>query len=300
MPCFKPLQAWRGRERGKSGKQKIVFDKSKSIGIEITLPCGRCIGCRLERSRQWAMRMMHEASLHEENCFITLTYDEEKIPVDGSLVKGDFQKFMKRLRRKNENKKIRFFHCGEYGDKLGRPHYHAVLFGFDFEDKTLFKNLPEGGQLFTSSELDDLWGMGYATVGDVTFESCAYVARYVMKKITGPLAEDYYGGKLPEYTTMSRGGRGDGGGIGGEWYDNFKSDVFPSDTMVVNGVLCKPPRYYGNKYENENPEDWERIRSDRMRKANRRAYDSTPERLRVREICTEERVKRLRRTLDEA
>ena len=131
MPCFCPLEGWRSKDRSSTGKRKIVFNPRDALrDMPVTVPCGQCIGCRLERSRQWAVRCIHEASLHEDNCFITLTYDDAHLPTDLSLNVSHFQKFMKRL-RKRFGEGIRFFHCGEYGENFGRPHYHACLFTSD-------------------------------------------------------------------------------------------------------------------------------------------------------------------------
>ena len=119
------------------------------------MPCGQCIGCRLERSRQWAIRCVHEASLWPDNCFVTLTFDDDNIISSGSLVKADFQKFMKRL-RKRFGKGVRYFHCGEYGDLLGRPHHHACLFNFSFPDRYLWSS-SGGVNLYRSPTLEELW-----------------------------------------------------------------------------------------------------------------------------------------------
>lgn len=214
MSCYHPLSAWRG-SIGKSGKRQIVWDKSKSDSVlvknQLKLPCGQCIGCRLERSRQWAMRCVHEASLYKDNCFVTLTYDNDHIPEDGSLNTIDFQLFMKKLRKKYGNG-IRFFQCGEYGEKLRRPHHHALLFNFDFPDKELWtmrNDLP----VWRSSTLEKLWHYGISEIGSLTFESAAYVARYILKKVTGTDAVQHYVNEdtgvilKPEYVTMSRGGK---------------------------------------------------------------------------------------------
>ena len=228
MACFHPIDAWRNAKRG------ITFDHSKAVGFGLKLPCGQCVGCRLERSRQWAMRCVHEASLYDDNCFITLTYDAEHLPADGSLNKKHFQDFMKRLRSRFVERRIRFYHCGEYGVQYRRPHYHALLFNFDFVDKRLFKEV-NGHRLYTSDDLALCWKLGFSSVGAVTFESAAYVARYIMKKVTGDPAEDHYRGVnsetgeltrlLPEYTTMSR-----RPGIAREWYERF------SQTPTSNNV----------------------------------------------------------------
>lgn len=256
MPCYHPLKAWRG-PRGPSGRLSVVFDESKSLGIPVTLPCGQCIGCRLERSRQWATRIMHENSLHEESCFLTLTYDDEHLPKDLSLNVKHHQDFMKRLRART-GRKLRFFQCGEYGERYGRPHYHSCLFGFSFPDRQLY-SVRGGNAIYTSEFLRDVWSFGHAVIGDVTFDSAAYVARYVLKKVTGEPAEQHYrsfdpatgevlqeGRRQPEYVTMSR-----KPGIGADWIKQFRSDVYPSDEVIVNGVSCKPPRYYDNCYELE-------------------------------------------------
>lgn len=139
MPCYHPLTGYRsksGRDP-KSGKWPLTFDLSNAyIDMPVTVPCGQCIGCRLDKSRDWAVRCLHEASLYQDNCFITLTYDDAHLDPLGSLNKDDFVKFMKRLRFQY-GPKIRFFHCGEYGTLLNRPHHHACIFNFDFYDKEL-------------------------------------------------------------------------------------------------------------------------------------------------------------------
>lgn len=250
MTCYRPLVAY--KEDG-----KIVFDKPFAFARGFNLPCGQCIGCRLNYSRQWAIRCVHEAQMHENNCFITLTFNDEHLMQrdnPASLDVSEFQKFMKRL-RKNTGCKVRFFHCGEYGDKNKRPHYHAVLFGYDFPDKILWSKR-DGVQLYTSPLLQELWPYGFSTIGAVTFESAAYVARYVMKKITGEDADKHYmhwdpltGEGIPikqEYCTMSR-----KPGIGAEWIKKYKADVYPHDYVVINGHKVKPPRFYDNQLEED-------------------------------------------------
>lgn len=251
MPCYSPLTGYHGSEVTSSGKRNIVFDPGKArFGIPLSIPCGRCIGCRLERSRQWAIRLVHEGSLHPEKCFLTLTYDDAHLPADGSLDVSEFQRFFKRLRKRIAPTKVRFFHCGEYGEKLGRPHYHCILFGYEFPDRQLFKRGSEPSlNLYTSHVLSELWPLGFSTIGSVTFESSAYVARYVVKKFMGPGAAEYYGGRRPEYTTMSR-----RPGIGSEWFRKFQSDVFPADQVVIRGKKMAPPKYYRQRYEVLEPE----------------------------------------------
>lgn len=291
MPCFHPLKGWLSRNVNPTGKRSIVFNVSDAyIDLPVTVPCGQCRGCRLERSREWAVRCVHEASLYKENCFITLTYNDNFLPDRGSLVKKHFQDFMKRLRKRVG--KVRFFQCGEYGEGLSRPHFHACLFGYDFPDRVFFTRR-NGCNLFTSAILSSVWPFGFSLVGDVTFESAAYVARYIMKKISGDKSDEHYGGKEPEYTTMSR-----RPGIGLEWFKKFRDDVFPHDFMVIRGgIKCKPSRYYDNKYDLTNGKEFALIKGARIRKA-LASPDNTMARLRVREQCLAAKLSTLRRGLE--
>lgn len=300
MPCFHPLHGFKSQHLNASGKRNIVFNPSQGFrDLPVTIPCGQCIGCRLERSRQWAIRISHEAQLHEKNCFLTLTYDDKHLPPDGSLHIDHFQKFMKRLRF--HYGKLRFFHCGEYGEKFSRPHYHACLFGFDFDDKTLWKTI-RGNKLYTSKKLQEIWPQGFSTIGDLTFESAAYVARYVTKKITGKNAEshyeklDHYGEYKPitrEYTTMSR-----RPGIGKEWFDKFNSGVFPSDFIIMRGKKIKPPKYYDTLYERLSPSEHLQLKNQRKAIAKLHSDNNTPDRLEVREFIQQEKSKQLKRSYE--
>lgn len=291
------MTAWRliGGIDKKTGKWKITFDPRKGHpSTEMKIPCGQCIGCRLERSRQWAVRCVHEASLHSANSFITLTYRNEDLPGDGSVHPEHFQKFMKRLRKSLPSIKIRFFHCGEYGSMLSRPHYHAIIFGYDFPDKKLWTRR-HGVNLYRSELLERLWPFGFSTVGDVTFESCAYVARYILKKQTGDSKADYYRGRHEEYITMSR-----RPGIAHDWFVRFASDVFPRDSVVIrNDVICKPPRYYDYLFELTDAEYFDRIKSRRKQRGRLLAMseNSTYQRLATREELQRLRASKLIRPL---
>lgn len=309
----------------------------------MNVPCGRCIGCRIDRSREWATRIMHEASLYAHNCFITLTYDEKHIPSHGSLVKSDFQKFMKRYRKfleehtwsqkkrcyeKNPNitvfdgrsksyvKKVckcyvrnRFYHCGEYGDRNNRPHYHAVIFGHNFFDWVYLFDSPSGMPVYTSPTLEKIWQKGYVTIGELTFESAAYVARYVLKKVNGDLSEviddetglkhyeriDLQTGQvvevIPEYSTQSR-----RPGIGRNWIDVYRTDVYPKDFTTIRGVKVKPPRYYDKMLRSIDPVMYDEIKVGR----NLNAYlstENTEPRLVVREKVKAAQLKNLKRSI---
>lgn len=300
MACYKPLRAYRG-----GSDKKILFKRPDHwVGPpNLNLPCGQCIGCRLKHSENWAIRCMHEASMHDQNAFITLTYSPEHLPRDFSLNKVHFQDFMKRLRYHFDGDTLRFFHCGEYGDNLERPHYHACLFGIDFEDRTLLKQTEAGSKIYTSAMLEHIWGMGFCTVGDVTFESAAYVARYVTKKITGDRAIDHYiktdprTGEAfdvsPEYVTMSR-----RPGIAREWWLRYREEVTNGDSVLINGREIKPPRYYDKLFEAHHG-DVESLKKLRVENAKRYAANNTPARLRVREICQNARFNLLKRGLED-
>ena len=239
--------------------------------------------------------------MHTENAFITLTYNDENLPADLSVDKRHFQKFMKRLRKSIEPKKVRFFHAGEYGEELGRPHYHAIIFGHDFPDKKKWKK-SNGQMLYRSDALEQLWPFGYCSIGAVTFESAAYVARYIVKKITGESADDHYQivdketGEItqrsPEYITMSR-----RPGIGKTWLDRYKSDVYPSDFVVLQARKLKPPKYYDNQMDLAEPEILKKIKSKRVQGAKKNSTNQTPERLITREYIQLNKLKQLKRTI---
>lgn len=275
-----------------NGKKGITFNFQTHVkdSDPIRLPCGKCVGCRLERSRQWAVRCHHESSDYPDNCFLTLTYSDDHLPSDHSLDKDALSSFIKRLRRHVEYRdqkhreklkddlkltqeqldqipkhKIKFFGCGEYGqdqellqqgiEALGRPHYHAIIFNYDFPDKEFFGKSDSGENIYISPTLDKLWGKGHAVIGDVTFESSAYVARYCVKKINGDMAYDHYQkldeetGEVhllePEYMRCSK-------GIGENFTKKYTNDM-AKGYITVNGVKQGLPKYYQKKFEELDP-----------------------------------------------
>lgn len=288
MPCFSPKRAYQSEDG------TITFSETKKTKKFMWLPCSQCIGCRLERSRQWAIRCMHESQMHKKNSYITLTYSDDHVQLD--LVYKHFQDFLKRLRK---IKKIRFYMCGEYGDQTGRPHFHACIFGYDFPDRKYYSERDQV-VLYTSAELQKLWSFGFSTVGDVTFESAAYVARYVMKKITGPAAEQHYWSVnpvtgeavqiTPEFNKMSL-----KPGIGHTWLQKYKSDVYPNGTCVVNGQKVKPPRAYDKYFKESDPFKYEDLQHDRLTKMNH--ADNTFARLAVKEQVVSAKLKFKKRTI---
>lgn len=298
MPCYHPLSAYQCADGS------IVFYESKRHDTvkSLSLPCGQCVGCRLERSRQWAIRCMHEAQMHTQNCFITLTYDDAHLPGDRSLHYRDFQLFIKRLRKRYPGRRIRYYMAGEYGENFGRPHWHACIFGLDFDDKKLWKRTSANSLLYRSENLELLWPFGYSSIGDVTFESAAYVARYIMKKVTGKNAAEHYQeidpdtgeiiNRTPEFTKMSL-----KPGIGYEWYKQYTSDVYPHDYVVVRGKKVKPPKYYDKKYKIENPYEFDELLYIREKSAKLNYADNTLERLAVKEQVVKAKLQKLKRNL---
>lgn len=329
MPCYSPLKGYRDRQTN-----GLTFRKEQSSGTKMEVACGQCLGCRIDRSRMWAVRISHECSLYESgrgNSFITLTYNDDKVPYDGSLVKPHFQKFMKRLRKAVTPHRIRYFMCGEYGTcedgTLGRPHYHAILFNQDFSRDELVHS-DRGVHLYRSDFLDSLWvdpedgeSMGFASVGDANFQSAGYVARYCVKKVTGKLEDDFYwrvdpgtgeAFKIePEYASMSTGRPCKEhkrvepecddcqGGIGGKFYEKWKGDFYPRDeTPVGEGtVLPGTPRYYLERLRKADPELFEDIKERREGFRVRNAKEYTPERLMAKYKVKKAQVGTLRRQL---
>lgn len=278
MPCYKPMIV----------RRTVDFDG-------YVVPCGRCIGCRLERSRQWAVRCVLESKSHENNVFLTLTYSDEELVIGfvrPTLYPRHLTLFFKRL-RKRFGDGIRYFACGEYGDKSHRPHYHACVFGLDFDDKILCST-SGGFNLYHSNILDDIWKHGYCTIGEFSFETAAYTARYIMNKHLGDDAQYYNTHAIePEFVRMSR-----RPGLGSAWYDEFYNDVFPSDIMIVrDGIKQKPPRYFFEKYRLENPMDGVILSMRRRMNADAQFDDNVGDRLKIKERIKYAQIKSLERKL---
>lgn len=369
MPCYHPLDARR------SPGGTIAFKAMTPFDTLIKLPCGRCIGCKLENSRQWAVRGMHEASQHRTNSFLTLTIRDaglrpqdqdaycahqdmctdaksaRELPTDGemaatmptagaarnpsvdnsrlrtvrvpytngtrarpslavpegtgpSLSIRDHQLFVKRLLRRLRDygpiEPIRFLMCGEYGEKNSRPHYHYILFGYDFPDKKLWAKR-NGYSTYRSSLLEELWPYGHSEIGECNFETIAYVARYVTKKITGELADEHYRRTLPngihywlqpEFNAMSR-----NPGIGNKWIQKYESSVYPHDRVIVNSKAAKPPRYYDEQLKKRDPEAYEALKATRNARKPK-PENEHPDRLRAGEAITRARQSLTKRPLE--
>lgn len=289
MVCYRPVFGWVSKVRNESGKRSIVFSLDEGFKDQsVLVPCGKCIGCRLERARQWSVRCMHEASLHDENCFVTLTYDDASVPKDGSLRPRDMTLFLKRLRERLGP--FRYFQCGEYGGKLERPHHHALLFGLNFPDRVFWNK-----KLTTSVILDDTWSLGKCWIGSVTRQSAGYVARYQLKKVYGMSHEEWYRGRVPEYVTMSR-----RPGIGLRWIEKYWRDCYPNDVCVMDGIVGKPPRYYDEYLESKVPGGdvlMRRIKRKRMEDS-RNDPDNRGHMMAMAEFVKSEQIKTLTRSLE--
>ncbi|AXL15433.1 replication initiator protein [Microviridae sp.] len=254
MPCRSPLTGY------KTPDGKITFTKrAESLGRFglFTIRCGLCRDCRLHTAREWAIRCYHEAAMHDRNCWLTLTFETDPV----TIAKRDLQIFFKRLR--NYGKRFRYFACGEYGEKLSRPHYHVCLFGTDFEDSYPWKR-SRGGLLSRSPTVEKAWTWGHALISPLTLENAGYTARYQMKKIKGDWAEEHYVREYngletkvtPEFQLQSQ-------GLGLEWIQKNYREVFPHDHVIYKGKECPVPRYYLKWLEANDPKMFEIVQAKR-------------------------------------
>lgn len=304
MPCYHPLTgAWTGDMDPETGKRKFQIwsgdylneIKSESFkkftGEEfITVPCGHCIGCRLDYSRQWADRMMLELQTNDgKGVFLTLTYNDESLVRCGNVTelnddysirfstlnKVDCQLFMKRLRQVFSDKKIRFYLAGEYGSSTKRPHYHCILFGLDlddikvkYDDLSFYRRSDAGNfNTYISNKFSEkLWKNGFCVFATVSWKTCAYVSRYVTKKLNGDRAIEYAERNcIPEFCLMSR-----RPGIGFDFYCKYKdSDLFDSEKIIIKDAYdvrkIGLPKYFLDKLEDDDPERYKEIRDQRRR-----------------------------------
>lgn len=236
--------------------------------------------------------------MHPESSFLTLTYDEKKLPADFSVHVEVWQKFMKALRKKVPQK-LRLFACGEYGDENLHPHYHALIFNYRPTDLVFWKDTKAGYPIYRSAFLEKIWSNGYVFVGNVTYQSAAYCARYIFKKVGGPLAPDNYCrvhpvslqlvNVAPEFAVQSR-----RPGLGARWASEFKSDFDTSDEIVVDGKSHPVPRYY-HRYLTEKENNHNKYNRAVTRAKNKSEY--TKERLGVREVVKSAQISRLKREI---
>lgn len=327
MSCVRPLTAyWLSVHR-----EGITFDKAKSATkVPFKLPCSQCIGCRMEKARQWGLRCLHEKKMWKDNVFVTLTYNDEFLPPGGSVSLRDVQLFMKRLRKAKKDqgeawtdpltgklaRPVRFFLGAEYGDENRRPHYHALLFNCGFSDCVRIGVNARGEALYSSGELSRLWSvdgaeMGYCTIGEVTFDSAVYCAKYALKKLSKPheessqVARDEYEARYVvydadgivyerdrEFAVMSR-----RPGIGAGYYEKYGGEIRAHDRVVVNGREVRPTRFYDTRTDRRDPVRFAELKAKRKRASVLAKADNTDERLRVKEklmqIAAEKKERKL-------
>jgi len=297
MACFSPIAGFRCADGAVVFHEKSRFD----IVGDIKIPCGQCIGCRLDRARDWATRIMHEAASHDSNCWLTLTYDDAHLPPGPSLHYPHFQLFMRSLRRSIKPIKPRFYMCGEYGTDFHRPHYHACIFGYDFTDQVLHKSTETGNYIYTSPLLTKLWPYGQSTIGKLTKQSAGYTARYCLQKVTGHASQTHYAiadsdGVLttrePEFNRMSL-----KPGIGAAHFHRYSSDFVNRDYSISDGTRTPLPAYYDKLHKRLNPINADQAKEDRVIKALTHADNNTPERLAVRQVVTQARIQSLKRNI---
>lgn len=296
MPCYHPRPAFLSKNKHE-GKHRLSFNPGKGFEA-VLLPCRKCLGCRLDYSQQWSVRLMHENQMHKHSMFLTLTYDEHHLPEGATLVKKHFQDFMKRYRKSIAPGQIRFFQCGEYGDKNKRPHYHAIIFGHRFTDQVLQSENKDGDPLYRSETLNKLWGLGFCWIGAVTAQSAAYVARYVVKKVHEDHEQyvrwDSVTGEIfnvtPEYITMSR-----AEGLGRSWFDKFKTDLYPDDFALVEGKKTRVPRFYDQLLAKEDADKFDNIKKSRRERGFKTSDNNTTTRLRIRESLRKIKTQSLKR-----
>lgn len=307
MACNYPLTVYQDRDGG-----PVSFFERAGMD-QLSVPCGRCAGCRLGRAQAWALRCQHEASLHDENCFLTLTYDDEEMPVVargevtprrffstgvGTLHYPHVQKFIRSLRKEVAPKRFSFLCAGEYGERTNRPHYHVLLFGHRFERSLDFSRAGVPGRLGESPALGKWWPYGNHFVGELTVQSASYVSQYCLKKVYGRAAVEFYdvvdvdtgevlGRRVPEFLRMSL-----RPAIGRKWYEKFSSDVFPVDYAVSSGVRSRVPRYYEKLFRRDCEAEFEEVEWRRQERMESSVESRSVERRSAREEILRARIAR--------
>ncbi len=317
MTCYEPKYAvYNKMQAKKTGKKQIIFlphpktERDKEIRKKlypelnykhIYIPCGKCIGCKSDNAKMWSIRAYKELTLHELNCFITLTYDDnsplcrEDPLCIWNLRYKHFQLFMKRLRKKFKGLKFSFLMSGEYGSENGRAHFHCILFGLDFPDKKL-QYISKGFNHYSSYILQKLWSttddnknfypIGFVDLTEVDYDCCSYVSQYVLKK-----AVDYEDvstisfsddtkipvktflqvneeERVPPFIRMST-----KPAIGLEWFKQNQKVVLNEQIYYKKNedtvLKAKVPRYYEKKFEEFHPEIYEEFTKKRDKKRNK-------------------------------
>lgn len=299
MACNSPLRMTR-MQNGKlrAGHLPLLSGEPGLMAMEhLVFPCGKCMGCRLHRKREWVIRARHEMTLHKNTAFVTLTYANEHLPPFGSLSKGDLSAFLKRYRKVLSWRgisNVRFLACGEYGDKTLRPHYHLLLFGGFPPDAKYFAHRA-GVALYTSELLLDAWGKGIVDLSLAESSKVpGYIASYITKKAFGETSETRYTrvnpdtGELvavePEFQRQSN-----RPGLGAGWYEKYGEQTHTHDNVIHNEKPVPVPRFYDKLLEKKNPERLEELKILRVFRANqsklRQPLEYTIPRMQTKERC---------------
>lgn len=309
MPCYHPKKAWKPCSKNNPDQRPKFGDfppSNRWAYSAIKLPCGACIGCRLDKASEWGARIMQESQFHKFNAFLTLTIDDENMNDKHEVSPRDLQLFMKKLRKwvkKKHGVNVRFVAVGEYGDQTKRAHYHVCLFGECFmEDRKECEKSHTGHRQWVSETLTKLWGKGNCKIGAITPESAEYVGRHNIKKVNGEKAKEHYRyqlpitgeivDRLPEFIRMSN-----RPGIGRGYFEQNKETLKKRDSVIVKGRERRVPKYYDKLLKREDPETLEAIKAKRKARARKpeNKKNSTPERLLVREIVRKSKLAMLAR-----
>lgn len=347
MPCYHPYIRIENRTKPyKTQKGTIAYKTTIERANDITsrieelrhhgnykyqvIPCGNCIGCRLEYSREWANRGYLEAKCYKNNYFVTITYNEENIKTNeeiidrdgitytndgewkGTLVPKDLTDFIKRLRRimereYNQKSGIRYMACGEYGEQNERPHYHIIFFNLNLPTDSFYNPKIINEEIYYQNKIiEKAWKKGISNISEASWNNIAYTARYITKKLKGKGAEEYYAtkGQEKEFLRVSR-----MPGIGKPYYDKYKKEIYQNDEIIIKnkeGVIsCKPPHYFDDLYEKEQPERMKKIKRKREKEQRNREKikDEKTSKTRIQQLEVEERTKimqgkQLRRSME--
>lgn len=299
MPCFHPVSAMEKTDG------TYAFGKhpgAQASGTVTPFRCRHCVGCRADYRSEWSIRMMHELKYHQSAIFGTFTYDEEHVPKNHELRPDDFRLCMRRLRKIMGS--LRYVQVGEYGGEYGRPHHHAIIYGLELPDLELIKRNERGDDLYRSATLDKIWGHGQCIIGDVSLQSCGYVAGYMHKDMK---SEYKFDGQYRHYNTATQTftkkrrpyiTRSNRPGIGYQFYKDYWQDMFPCDFTVVDGKKYPVPDYYFNTLLKEDqPDIYEQVKAAREENNNKpdKIWNNSDERLAVRKKCFTSRLQNSKR-----
>lgn len=334
MPCYHPLIRVEDKTKKIKAADGHMYNEAKVLKAGLNelenytdyenkhykyeiIPCGKCIGCRLEYSRQWANRGYLEAKSHENNWFATITYDQTHLPMmeeiededgftytntgewNGTLAPADLTQFIKNVRqimkRDHNQDGIRFMACGEYGSKGERPHYHIIFFNLDLPIETFFEpKIINKEVYYRNTIIERAWTKGISNISEASWNNIAYTARYITKKINGDGSSQHYAelGQKKEFFRVSR-----MPGIGEKYFRDHWEEIYKRDEIIIKNkqgsISTQPPKYYDKLLEKEHPKEWEKIKKRRRKKAieNSKLKDETTSLTRLEQLTIEEKTK---------